>query len=91
LDQLEHHYQALTTNTVNVPDFICVMTLLSTIPPQWETFVTPRLLQGQNITTVMYQAVKEAVLLQWDTQQVQKVAKSGTACVQKISNIPRKG
>jgi hypothetical protein len=35
--------------------------------------------------------VKEAVLLQWDTQQAQKVAKSGAARVQKISNILRKG
>jgi hypothetical protein len=67
LDQLEHHYQALTTNMVNILDFICVMTLLSTLPLQWETFVTPRLLQGQNITTVTYQAAKEAILLQWDT------------------------
>jgi hypothetical protein len=67
------------------------MTLLSTLPLQWETFITPRLLQGQNITAVMYQAVKEAVLLQWDTQQVQKVAKSGTVHIQKISNVLRKG
>jgi hypothetical protein len=70
LDQLEHHYQALTTNMVNVPDFLCAMTLLSALLPQWETFVSPRLLQGQNITAVMYQVAKEAILLQWDTQQV---------------------
>ena len=91
LDVLDFLYQQLETNGVTLDSFIQAMTLLSAIPSQWEPFVTPKLLEGGAITTVTYQAAKDAVHFHWDSLQAQRIAKKAPAQVQKLSNVPRKG
>src|SRR5712691_6891054 len=91
LDALDYLYQQLETNGVTLDSFIQAMTLLSAIPSQWEPFVTPKLLEGGTITTVTYQAAKDAIHFQWDSLQAQRIAKKPHAQVQKLSNVPRKG
>ena len=91
LDTLDYLYQQLNTNGVVLDSFIQAMTLLSAILSQWEPFVTPKILEGGAITTVMYRAANDVIQFHWDSLQAQQIAKRPHAQVQKLSNVPRKG
>ena len=90
LDALDYLYKQLTTQTVNIADFIKAMTLLCVLPPQWEESITTIMMQSGTITGITYNAAKTTILHHWDALNARKSGKKAQQ-VNKISSIPRKG
>jgi hypothetical protein len=90
LDALDYLYEQLTSQTVQITDFLRAMTLLSALPPPWEESITTIVMQSGTITGITYDAAKTAVSRHWDALSARKAGKRPEK-VSKISSIPRKG
>ena len=90
LDALDYLYKQLTTQMVNIANFIKAMMLLCMLPPQWEESITTIVMQSGTITGITYDAAKTAILRHWDALNARKSGKKAQQ-VSKISSILRKG
>jgi hypothetical protein len=75
IDALDYLYKQLITQTVQITDFIKVMTLLSALPPHWEEIITTQVMQAGTITDITYDTAKVAINHHWDALSARKEEK----------------
>ena len=85
IEYLEGLYTHLEAETVDIPDFVQAMTLLTALPHSWEPPIIQAALASGQITQVTLANTKSIILCYWEAERAKKGATSHVA--NKISAV----
>src|SRR6266545_1760542 len=90
MDALNSLYQRLAAETVDIPDFLRAMMLMSALPPAWEAPIIVSVMAGGTIASITLENTVNTIARYANAERAKKVGKH-VPKVNKLSAVKRKG